>query len=315
LCSFLTFLLYTGVWKTNMNEALSEPIFRSVSTYWERTFVSGLKKDFETFTDDACKCLTAFHDALGGALAAAGVPAERAAALRSPQDAAACAAVAAACDAARQHAAAAQKEASRQVTPGVQEAMHPGYQAGLNEAGQGSHARRTGIVERHVDSSRDKMFKDAVSPVITSLDTLRAELAKQLRDALAALPPALKLQYSPLWEAPDAGAAAARGRLRGPFTTVALEARGARQRLHDAMAENEGCGAAAGGSGAGGASGGGDDDDIEDVTAAAKAARAAALEASRVDLTGIDSDGDDAPIMPLSRAAAAGGSGRVKMEH
>jgi hypothetical protein len=38
-----------------------------------------------------------------------------------------------------------------------------------------------------------------------------------------------------------------------------------------------------------------------------------------VDLTGMDSDGDDAPIMPLSREQRAGGagasaSGRVKME-
>jgi hypothetical protein len=300
-----------------MNEALAEPVYRAVSQQWERVFVGGLKADLEKLNAAAVASLRGFHDGLAAALAAAGVRAERVAPLRRAQEAAGAASVAAAVDKARARAAAAQKEASRQVTPAVQEQMKPGYAAGLAEAGPGSHARRTGVVERHVDACRGQMFSDAIEPVLASLDGLRKELCALLAEALAALAPTLRLQYGALWEAPERGAAEARTRLLRPCEAIALEARGARARLLAAMRELGAGGDDADAAGGSGAGAGGDEEEIVDVTAAVAATRAAQLEAQRVDLTAADSDDDDGAIMPRSRAAAAApppAAPRVKRE-
>jgi hypothetical protein len=43
--------------------------------------------------------------------------------------------------------------------------MTPAYQAGNNEAGPGSHARRKAHIENHVDRIRGTMFASAIEPM------------------------------------------------------------------------------------------------------------------------------------------------------
>ena len=59
-----------GVWRINMNEALCEPIFKSVATQWERSFLSGLSSTLDALQTKVSASLVAFHPALLKALAA-----------------------------------------------------------------------------------------------------------------------------------------------------------------------------------------------------------------------------------------------------
>ena len=296
-----------GAWRINMNEVLAEPVFAAVSTVWERTFVSGLKKDLEALLTTSKTALKAFHDALATSLVAAGVPADRVAALRSPQDAAAEAAVAAAVEAARQQASEAQKDASRLVTPAVQEQLKPCYAEAAAESGTGSHARRTGILERGVEKRQGGLFKEACKPVLDGLQGLTATMEADLhRNILAQVRHMLRLQYSPLFEAPERVTTATRAALKGPFGSLVLEAQRARKRLLDALGEAE-AGAALGDEAEG-------DGDIVDVTAVAVARQAAAAAAAAVDLTAMEDDDGAGPAeAPLVKRAAPGPGG-VKLE-
>jgi len=276
-----------GSWKVDMNAELAEPVFRAVSTQWEKAFVSELKKQLSATADACTSEIRRFHDALGAKLAELGVPAERLAALRGSQEAAAAAAVSAAADQARTMATEKQKEASRQITPMVQQSMMPGYAAGLLEGGAGSVARRSNIIESHVDATRGKMFTDAIEPVTATLATLRAELSKALADAIEPLPDAAALHYGPLWETPDREQKEARAALRGAFSVDALEVYGARSKL--ALASGDAAAAAAI------LPTPGDDDDVMDVTAEETARRAAQAQKDAVDLTR-DDDDEDMPI-------------------
>jgi hypothetical protein len=304
----------SGNWRVNMNEALAEPVFRAVSVAWERGFVSGLRNDLQTFTAAAVSCLDAFHDGLAGALASAGISASRADALRRPQDAAAASAVSAAADKARALASEAQKEASRQLTPTVQAQMQPAYGAAAAESGTGSHRRRCGIMEKHVENARVTIFAEAIKPVVDSLAALQKALDALLAAELAKLPAQLRLQYCSLWEVVDAAGAACRERLRAPFKAVVLEAHRARKRLAAAMAEADADFAG----GADEAPAGDDDDDVMDVTAAEAARKRRAMEAERLDLTkDSDDEGDDdgkPKAKPPPPAPAPQRPGRVKLE-
>ena len=71
--------------------------------------------------------------------------------------------------------------------------------------------------------TRGSSVQTAIEPVLKLIDEIRTDLAKQLADGLKELAPSLRLQYSPLWEAPNEASKAARERLRAPFKTVALE--------------------------------------------------------------------------------------------
>jgi hypothetical protein len=304
-----------GTWKVDMNEALAEPVFRAVSVAWERGFVSGLKNDLANFTTAAVSCLDAFHDGLAGALGGAGIAAARADALRRPQDAAAAASVAAAADKARGLASEAQKEASRLLQPTVQSQMQPAYASAAAEAGTGSHRRRCGIMERHVENARVTIFAEAIKPVVASLAALQKALDALLAAELAKLPSQLRLQYCSLWDVVDPAGAAARERLRAPMKAVVLEAHRARKRLSAAMAEAD-----ADFAGGDDAPVGDDDDDVMDVTAAEAAKRKRAMEAERLDLTKDSDDENDGkaqapkPTPPPRAPAAQTGSGRVKVE-
>jgi len=274
-----------GAWKIDMNAELAEPVFRAVSTQWEKAFVSELKKKLDGVSEAATAELRRFHDSYADKLKALGVPPERAAALRGSQEAAAAAVVSSAVDKARAMASEKQKEASRQITPLVQASMRPAYQAGMLEAGAGSALRRSGLIEAHVDQTRDKMFINAIEPVAASLDALRAELSKLLSSAIDPLADAAALHYGPLWDAPNREQKEARAQLRGPFTSAALEVYGARSKLAAAIGDAP----------VAGAGGGEDDDEIMDVTAAETARREAQAARERVDLT-LDDDDDDLPV-------------------
>ena len=50
----------------------------------------------------------------------------------------------------------------------------------MQEAGTGSHARRTALVESHVDRCKGQMFVKAIDPVVDGLKALNAEISALL---------------------------------------------------------------------------------------------------------------------------------------
>ena len=73
-----------GEFRINMNEQLSEPVFRAVSTYWERVFVGKLREELETFRLGAHEALKRFLDDATAAVVAEGGDAARVEAMRRP---------------------------------------------------------------------------------------------------------------------------------------------------------------------------------------------------------------------------------------
>lgn len=160
-----------------------------------------------------------------------GIPESRIAVLRGPLERSLEAKVAATVDKAKALAQEKQKEANRLITPAVQAKMMPAYGQATLEAGQGSHARRTALVEAHVEREKLSMFTEAIDPVSAGLKTLQKELAAFLQHFQKELSAALRHNYSPLWEAPDRGGAEARERLKAPFEGIAVEVVSAHRKL------------------------------------------------------------------------------------
>eukprot|EP00320_Phaeocystis_rex_P022518 CAMPEP_0119097468 /NCGR_PEP_ID=MMETSP1178-20130426/178128_1 /TAXON_ID=33656 /ORGANISM="unid sp, Strain CCMP2000" /LENGTH=137 /DNA_ID=CAMNT_0007081411 /DNA_START=83 /DNA_END=493 /DNA_ORIENTATION=+ len=134
-----------------MNEALVAPIFKAVSTHWEKAFISGLAKTLNDLEAEVKAELGSFHPKLLAALAEARVPSAAAAGLDGT---AGCDGLLSSLQAAvaelKEVANKQQRELSRSMEPLVQSHMSSGYDVANAEAGTGSHRRRVALLEGHV---------------------------------------------------------------------------------------------------------------------------------------------------------------------
>ena len=266
-----------GVFRINMNEALVAPIFKAVSTHWEKAFISGLAKTLGDLEAEVKAELGGFHPKLLAALAEASVPSASAAGLDS---AAGCDGLLGSLQAAvtelKEVANKQQRELSRSMEPLVQSHMTSGYDRATAEAGTGSHRRRVSLLEGHVRTEAPKMFAAAAKAIVERLTALRKDLGTQLeKDVVQASLGALLTAYAPLWDEMGDDCLATRKRMRPKCADLCLEANNAVRRMR-AAASNGASGAAASSSSssssaaaagangaAGGGGGGGDDDDDE----------------------------------------------------
>jgi len=172
-----------GVFRRDWNAEMAEPLFRAVSTEWERCFVSVLAADLDRARTEALAALGRLHDALAkGLTAEARLPPARVRDLRRPQERAARAKLEQAVRAAREICQKLQRDVSRVVVPSVSGRMAPGYAAGESERGTGSARRRADVVEGQVKREHGTMFRAAVAEVKEGVGALQKELLSALQE-------------------------------------------------------------------------------------------------------------------------------------
>ena len=308
-----------GVWRINMNEALVEPIFKAVSTHWEKAFISGLSTTLGGLEKEVQQHLGGFHAKLLATLAEANVPS----AVTSGVDARQCdgllntlqAAVSELKDEANKQ----QRELSRSMEPLVQTHMVSGYDAANAEAGTGSHRRRVDVLERHVRKEAPKMFDAAAKSIVEKMSAMRKDIGAQLeKDVVLGSLSSLLTAYTPLWDEMGEDCLATRKRMQPKCAELLLEANNAVRRMKAATSSGSGGGGAAsssaagGGGGASSGGGGGDDDDdelVETTDIHQKAKRQKQLEET-IDL----SADSDQVLLPTKLDENTGPQGPVKVK-
>jgi len=309
-----------GVFRLNMNEALTAPILKAVSVQWERAFLSGLQTTLDSLRDEVRAALDAFHASFTAALADASVPSAGLGA--APCDSLV-SALAGVLSEVREAAQKQQRELSRGIEPIVQGRMLPGYDTATAEAGTGSHRRRVAILEQHVRAEAPKMFRAAADGIISKLEEMRDGLGKTLElEVLQRTLSGLRSAYAPAWDEVGESTLQARRKLAPPCREVLIAANDAVRRLEAAPGRSAGAGTNGGGGGgnggdADGGKGSDDDEEVTDVTDAAHAAKRARQAADTIDLD--DLPADDCSAMPDTEqpqgAAPVGGMPvRVKSE-
>jgi len=90
-----------------------------------------------------------------------------------------------------------QQEISRTVEPAVQTGMTPGYDAGVAEAGTGSHMRRMAIIDLQVRTVAASEFQAAAKALVGKLVKLQARLLDALvKDSCEAIVTGLRVRRS-----------------------------------------------------------------------------------------------------------------------
>mmetsp|Transcript_23449 Transcript_23449/g.59853 ORF Transcript_23449/g.59853 Transcript_23449/m.59853 type:complete len:1022 (+) Transcript_23449:36-3101(+) len=256
-----------GVFRINMNQELVNPVFKSVSTHWERAFVTGLSTTLDALQSQVQAELVPFHDNLLAALSAAGVPSAASSGVQGLRSDGLLTSLRAAVDEIKEAAQKQQRDLSREMEPVVTKHMTPGYSAAAAEAGTGSHRRRVALLEAHVRTASAEMFKEAVGGVVDKLDKLRATIGQKLETEVTdGTLRTLGTTYTPLWDEVGEDAREVRRNLAPRVREILLEATTAVRRLN---------GSATGGAPTAVAAGEADDAEIEDVTAAAQALKRA----------------------------------------
>ncbi|EOD32468.1 hypothetical protein EMIHUDRAFT_456065 [Emiliania huxleyi CCMP1516] len=216
-----------GVFRLNMNEALTAPILKAVSVQWERAFLSGLQTTLDSLRDEVRAALDAFHASFTAALADASVPSAGLGA--APCDSLV-SALAGVLSEVREAAQKQQRELSRGIEPIVQGRMLPGYDTATAEAGTGSHRRRVAILEQHVRAEAPKMFRAAADGapsdcIISKLEEMRDGLGKTLeREVLQRTLSGLRSAYAPAWDEVGESTLQARRKLAPPCREVLIAA-------------------------------------------------------------------------------------------
>ena len=310
-----------GVFRLNMNEALCEPIFKAVSTHWERSFLSGLSATLDSLREQVQQSLASFHPALLTALREANVPEDATTALGASASAdGLLTSLTTVVGDIKESVQKQQRDLSRSMEPAVQEAMTPGYSAATAEAGTGSHRRRVAKLEGFVAGEAPKMFKAATDGVVSKMSSLASTIGGTLRkDVVHAARATLCTAYCPLWDELGDKHVQARRALVPGVQECLLETRNALRRLAErgsgAGAQSTGAGGGSEAGGAGGGDGDGDDDaDVVDVTEHERQAKRARQQADAIEL-------DDEPlddklmenVWPQAPSAQASGDA-VKVE-
>jgi len=199
-----------GEYSRNMNEEMAEPVYRAVSTYWERAFVGTLRLQLQDVKKSCNASLQKFKQEVSQA---GGDPShadtslsqtqlalqQQVVALADQAQRSSLATMATAVDGACEHANKQQRDINRLITPEIKQQMLPAYQAGYAEHGTGSSYRRKDIMERHVHHHRVAMFKNAILPITQGLKQLLQELRSKLMAGVKAAIQEVQLSYSALW--------------------------------------------------------------------------------------------------------------------
>ena len=283
-----------------MNEALCEPILKSVATQWERSFLSGLSTTLDSLHRQVEASLASFHPQLLASLRSGGVPESSCSALGNTASAdGLLTSMRTVVSDIKEMAQKQQRELSRSMEPAVQTAMTPGYMEATAEAGTGSHRRRVDKLERFVAKEAPKMFQAATDGVVSKMSELADSIGSTLRkDVVQAAHESLRTAYCPLWdELQDRNVQARRALVPG-VQDVLLETRNAVRRLvdggnggaaHGACDGGQMNGSTADGSGGGGHDDDDDDDGLVDVTEAERQAKRQRQQANAIEL-------DDEPL-------------------
>ena len=302
-----------------MNEALCEPIFKSVATQWERSFISGLSTTLDGLQKQVEAALQAFRPSLLKALKAAEVPESAAAALGGTASAGAGLpnSLRSVVSDIKESAQKQQRDLSRSMEPTVQAAMTPGYTDATAEAGTGSHRRRVAKLEKYVADEAPKMFKQATEGVTGKMSEIASSIGTTLRkDVVQASQASLRTAYCPLWDELGDSSLRARRALAPGVQEVLLETRNAVRRLVEGSTGG-GRGGASGGGGAGGGGGGDDeeeDEDLVDVTEVEQQAKRARQQAEAIELDDEPLTAEELAENSWPQAGAGGGSGKEKVK-
>ena len=311
-----------GVFRLNMNEALCEPIFKSVATQWERSFISGLSTTLDGLQKQVEAALQAFRPSLLKALKAAEVPESAAAALGGTASAGAGLpnSLRSVVSDIKESAQKQQRDLSRSMEPTVQTAMTPGYMDATAEAGTGSHRRRVAKLEKYVADEAPKMFKQATDGVTGKMSEIASSIGTTLRkDVVHASQASLRTAYCPLWDELGDSSLRARRALAPGVQEVLLETRNAVRRLVEGS-DGKGGGGRGGASGGGGAGSGGggageeDDEEIVDVTEVERQAKRARQQAEAIELDDEPLTAEELAENSWPQAGAGGGSGKEKVK-
>ena len=187
-----------GTWRRNMSEELTVPILESVSTRWERVFVSELDKHLAALNVGNRTDVKAFQTGMRAALVAAKLD-DTGFSWRHLQSLAT-SGVQAKIGEIKEKVSATQRELSRSITPFVQQKMTPTYLSAFAEAGTGSHRRRCHVIEAYVDDNRTHLFGDAIEPIKTQLVPLLKELVKMIEAAEKAYIREFEVLVGVFWE-------------------------------------------------------------------------------------------------------------------
>jgi len=221
-----------GVWRVNMNEALVEPIFKAVSTHWEKAFVSGLHKILAELEEQVKTELNAFQPKLLAALDGVDYPRAVASGLQGAQFDGVFAILRTAVANLKHAASKQQRDLSRSLEPLVQQHMIPGYQKANAESGTGSHRRRVELLESHARREAKQMFKDAAGEVVKQMTSMREGMGARLRlEVVDASLQLLRTTYTPLWDEMGENCLAARRLLQPKVAELLLGAERAVRRL------------------------------------------------------------------------------------
>jgi flagellar biosynthesis/type III secretory pathway protein FliH len=305
-----------GVWRINMNEELVEPIFKSVATQWERSFLSGLSSTLDDLHTKVSSSLARFHPALLAALKAADVPESASSALGGAQTDGLLTSLRATVGDIKTAAQKQQRDLSRSMEPTVQTQMTPGYTAATAEAGTGSHRRRVAKLEAHIEAEAPRMFRAATDGVVQQMSGLSGSIGRTLQaDVVRAAHTALRTAYCPLWDELADKNVQARRKLVPTCSDVLLETKNAVRRLVEGGRGGGGGGGVA--QAAGGHAGEGDDDDLVDMTDAQQQAKRARQAKETVDIDDLPMGEGDEEHMHLENEppqGVVGGKAKVKAE-
>lgn len=201
-----------GAWRLDMNSELAEPILTAVSTRWERTFVSGLRGKLEALRVGARDDVRGAHRAFEADLRAAGITSDLKSALDQQLESSDTL-LSETVDWCTNHVSEQQKELSRSIVPFVKVQMMSAYSRAFAEKGTGSHVRRWGIVETHIQSAKEAMFVNSIKPISDATVPLVKELVKRLEVSERQALEDLRLTFSVYWETPGVETQGARLRL------------------------------------------------------------------------------------------------------
>ncbi|KAG8163857.1 hypothetical protein KVR01_005775 [Diaporthe batatas] len=173
-----------GCWKgtfgkRDFNEELFEPINRQLAGNWERVFQRRIPRTLRTFAQECKEHLESFHgdvaanmlDASASWTSVSGLDQQKRAYQKmldtTPNFFGA-------------KITEIQREVNRGFTPVIQAAMKPAYEACTNERGEGTFVRMKAIMESHVATARNTMFRQACDSVQRQLDSMCVAIEKSL---------------------------------------------------------------------------------------------------------------------------------------
>jgi hypothetical protein len=163
----------------DFNQELTEPIYKSLATTWEKAFQRRLPNILRSFTRDGTALLKKFHAAIaarcrerGHGLARIGMLENQLQAYQAIFGDLATGMIAQVNEG--------QRDINREFTPVIQGIMDPVYMQCTAESGPGQYNRMKGYMAQHVSQHRISMFEDAAKKVRSSIEGLCQKVRKVL---------------------------------------------------------------------------------------------------------------------------------------